>query len=663
MRTAIFNRMDTQSASIKLFHAVVDNQSKQRATFADMLKYGIVLVDKNGAVSDIDSSVSRVIVDTLGLKPINWAQSFHKSWNVVATASAEQLLSEQILHYFSTYGLEALGLRACSYIPVEKILIDLTEKPAIEAFTVVRVISEQELQDELVSFLKSTKAPHRDAIESIKMLLPLAEGIAVDDIKSFELKIIYCELKGLVPLDAQDFLRFAVYKATGATTLVKDAKTIEALKMFAKTVTAEQMFDSADLVALSESFYRFKPLFLAFKHNSKLAPAINRIRRLATKHHKAVSGLTASNLMNILVEGRQEDALAVISRADNRELIKLINFARYEIAFRNLESGEHIYTIRNGKTFVKTDDRERQSDNRFANLTWMLAECRKYLEKRLSNAFSGKVFYIPKEFKYAAPVSEKQMLDVLPYGSKIVLPSDAKAICVSGHWFNSMEFNPYEHGRIDLDFHLESACGSVGWNSNYRTGNRDILFSGDMTDAPEPYGAVESFRIADTVEAPYELSVNAFNAQGAIPYELLFTKDLCDHCDFTAYSRDLVSAVVNPANAITPPIKLHMQSTNDIIGYYYNKSFTIYGGGLGNARVPDKSRMIDVLKASICRCDNMMDIAEVISLAGGIVTHEIPTDGHEYVDLSVGALTSTTLFNVVDGKSESIPLAVAKISA
>lgn len=657
MRTTTFISESMQKASIRLFHAIVENKSSQRAVLADMLKYGVVLVDKKGAIADIDYRTSRVIVDALGLNPVNWAQSFHKSWDKVATTSAEQLISEQIQNYFSTYGLESLGLKACNYVPVEKILVDLTEKPAIEAFTIVRVLSEQDLHDELTAFLKSTKAPHKDQIEDIKTLLPLADNIAVDDIKSFEIKIMYCDLKGLVPLDAQDFLRFAVYKATGKTTLVKDAETIEELKRFARTSEAEQMFEAADLAVLSEAFYRFKPLFLAFKSNSKLSPTVNKIRRLAVKNHKPVSGLTASGIMNLLTENRECVAHNIICKADNRELIKLINFARNELV-----SKAHVYNIRNGKTYVKAESESGIPYARISHLDWLTSDCLGLLKYRLAGVFSGKTFYIPAEIKYAAPTSEKQMMDVLPYGTKVYLPEDAKAFCISGHWMNDVKFNPHENGRIDLDFHLSSACGSVGWNSNYRTTVRDILFSGDMTNAPAPCGAVESFRISENVDAPYELSVNVYNTSGNIPYELLFTKDITDQCDFSRDSESMISAVVNPANAIAPSLKLHVHSSDEVIGYYCNRSFTIYGGGLGGRRVPNTDLMIDALKASMCRCDNMMDISAIIELAGGTVTHRIPEDG-EYIDLSVGNLTSTTLFDVVDGKPDKLPLAVIKAAA
>lgn len=491
---------EQQIAAIKLFHAVVDTSHSASVNYKDMLNCGVILVTQHGTLADLGAEAARLVKDTLGLKPVNWAQSFHKSWDKVATCSIEQLISEQLLNYFSTYGLESNGLRSLNYVPVEKILTNLDEKPAIEAFTVVHVLSVGELREKLIDYLKNTKAPHRDAVGYARALLPLAEGIKVDDIKSFEIKIMYCDLYSLVPTEAQDFLRFAVFKATNGTTttLVKDDETIEVLKLFARTSLAVKMFESADITSLSKSFYRFKPLFLAFKANEQLSSVINKIRRLAVKNHQPVSGFTVSNLINLLAQNRRSDALEVISKADRRELIKLINFAKQEMSLQ-----AHVYNIRNGKVFVKALADSMSTPEYQKSIVWLLEGCQNRLKEILNNTFNNKVFYIPEDVVYAAPVSEKQMLDTLPYGSKILLPEDAKSLCISGHWFNRSE-----QERVDLDFHLESAAGSVGWNSNYRTASNSILFSGDMTDAPKPYGAVESFRISRSVDVPYVLSVN-----------------------------------------------------------------------------------------------------------------------------------------------------------
>ena len=649
---------NTQIAALKLFHSVVDVKSTNTIDFNKLVKYGILVVDNKGLVETIDSNLANLIINTLGLKTVDWTKSFHKSWDKVATAPLDQLISEQILNYFSTYGLESLGLESLNFVPVEKILVDLDTKPSIDSFTVVRLLSIDELKSAITDYLTSTKAPHRDAIEYIRTLLPLVNGIDIDSIKSFEIKIMYCDLNNVVPVNAQDFLRFMIYKASNGvkTTIVKDNETINLLKNFSHNYMAEDLFAVADLDALSESFYRFKPLFLAFKDNHNLSPIINKIRRLAVKNHKPITGFTVSNLMNLLAQNRKTDAKLVIAKADNRELVKLINFANFELSY----SDNHIYNIRNGKMFVKVDNEVYNTNIRIDNIKWLFAQCKAQLISNLGLVFNDYTFYIPNGMKYVAPVSEKQMLDTLPYGSKVYLPKDAKAMCISGHWVNDTRYSKSgmrENGRIDLDFHMNSAYDSIGWNSNYRT--NDILFSGDMTNAPAPNGAVESFRINANIKEPYELSINIYNGSDNIPYELLFTKDITSKCNFRKNSDSMISAVVNPKNAIAPKLNLHVQENGSVIGFYHNNAFTIYGGGLGgNRHVPDRDMMISALNASIARCDTMMDIIELISLAGGNIVHDIPKD-IDYIDLSTGNLTPSTLFDIVDGKTDNLPITVS----
>ena len=633
-----------QIASLKLLHTVKNTCSNCTVPFSKLVKYGVVPVSNSGIVEEIDAELADLIISTLGIKPVEWASSFHKSWDKVATASIEQLVAEQIVHYFSTYGMESIGFNSINYIPVEKVLINLDSAPSIDVFTVVHALTDDEFKHEIMNYIYNVSAPHKDSISYITHLVQYVNDIDVDSIKSFEVKTIYCDIHNVVPSDSQNFLRLVIYKASNGniTSIVKDKRTIELLKSFSTKLTAESMFEHADLTKLSESFFRFKPLFLAFKNNKNLANKINKIRRLANTNHKPVTGFTVSNLMNLLALGKKGDAVKVIEKASIRELVKLINFARYETVAK-----DHIYSVRNGKIFVKIED-ENNNINvvRLTNLLWLNDACTNQLKLVLNNFYSGKVFYIPDCIEYAAPVSEKQMSDVLPYGTKVKLPEDANAICIGCHWFNK------DTKRIDLDFHLNSINGSFGWNSNYKSSENDILFSGDMTDAPKPYGAVEAFRISSKVKDAYILSANIYNTSGEVPFDLLFTKDVTNECYFKSKSNDMISAVINPENAVAPKLNLKVHEKEEVIGFYKDRSFVLYSGDIcGGHRVPNKQFMQNVLNASIAKCDSMMTMKEFIELAGGNVTREFSKEIS--VDLSPSKLTSTALFDVLELRSKA----------
>ena len=72
--------------------------------------------------------------------------------------------------------------------------------------------------------------------------------------------------------------------------------------------------------------------------------------------------------------------------------------------------------------------------------------------------------------------------------------------------------------------------------------------------------------------------------------------------------------------------------------------------------------MTQALQAFVARYESIFTIEDAIALAGGTVVHQIPVEG-EYVDLRLSNLTASTLFDVVDGKLDSLPLAAANTAS
>src|SRR5438874_2551824 len=86
------------------------------------------------------------------------------------------------------------------------------------------------------------------------------------------------------------------------------------------------------------------------------------------------------------------------------------------------------------------------------------------------------------------------------------------------HWENQ------NHHRIDLDLSIMSPeVGKIGWNGSYRTADRSILFSGDLTDAPRPKGASELFYIGKEARGVFIMFVNYFNydEKVEVPFKIL----------------------------------------------------------------------------------------------------------------------------------------------
>jgi hypothetical protein len=93
----------------------------------------------------------------------------------------------------------------------------------------------------------------------------------------------------IIPKNPVEFLRFSVYKCTGKTLLIKDKDTIAQIKSKSNT-SSTTLFNKYSkqygLKNLAEIFYRFKPLFLAFRTNLSMKRTINEIRRFAPENHK-----------------------------------------------------------------------------------------------------------------------------------------------------------------------------------------------------------------------------------------------------------------------------------------------------------------------------------------------------------------------------------------
>lgn len=447
------------ASMMRLFHIAVSNESTKKVNATRAIQHGLLFVDDACNVLDtVDEHLFNLAIDTLGLDNEIWSNAFHKSWDKVENTSIEQLVFEQLVHYFSTYGLEYLGLPAMPVIPCEDIISDKEALPNIKAFTVIRVVSTEEALKIIEEYLRNVKSPHKNEIDALMSLMHKT-SLAIDDLTSFELKVIRCDQLGIVPVDGQDFLRYAVYKMTGSTLLIKNASTISSIQKYCahSPNVAYRMLSLCNEVELAKIFFRFKPLILAFKKSDKCRPIVNRIRRLANKYHRPLSDKNVANLTKLISEDRFRDAIDVIDNADNRTLIKLINFTSSEMLN---DSNIKIFNIRNGSSYVTERETEYQTVDVLNSL------CFSKLMHNCKNKLEGKTYLIPKYIEYTVPVSEKQMIGQLPYGT-VVHGSNSDTITPAIWWTDQGDY------RTDIAIHLNGKNRSFGWNSNYRYAGND----------------------------------------------------------------------------------------------------------------------------------------------------------------------------------------------
>lgn len=633
----MFNIETNNEQLLKLFHICVEPKFGSVVSADEVMPYGIAFINQSGeVVREIDKNTRDMAQRLFATTNAMWSNTFHKSLERVAEASMEDLVAEQLVHYFSTYGLETFGLKAIPYIPPETLNLDLDASVNKRGFTVIKVVDELTAIQYIDNYFKTTLAPNKMFVEDIIKLLRYTT-LEPEEIASFELKCAQYNRIGLVPTDGTTFLRFLVYEITNSTMLIKNRETINRIKGGVMNFPhLFKYFDSANLTKCAEVFYRFKPLFLAFKSYPYCASYINKIRRLAVKYHKPLSDINVQNVSKLFAEDRFEDAVLAIQKASNRQLIKLYNY------FKDVSDSDDktcaIYTIRNGKSYFDNSIEPKSRIETKSALAVVWAE----LCSRFRGTLKEKTFFIPSYIDYAVPYTEKQFIGTIPYGTKIKCPAE-KAFTVAIAWEN------YKGNRSDIDLHLSGLKGSFGWNSNYRGEDNQILYSGDMTDATN--GASEAFYFNPS-DAMYIASVNNYTGYDDMPFKFFLTDKKFDHVSAGYYHNRPTTPPVDVADALFAPIDLTFKDTNNMnVGFFNDKrEFVFYGGELGSSIVPKHEMLADALETIASRATNVMSMRELLLMAGANVIDEIVENSEEidYIDMSPASINFTSLLEIVD---------------
>ena len=504
-------------STIRLFKAlpITEKKKKQSRTLLNYtIEKGFIFspeIIHNYSEKEL-IQLSSVVHKEIGLTPKQLNSSFHKSWMKIKEADIRQLIVEQIFHYITTYGFETVGIYSNDsiYIPDEK--LELPNSDGI-TLTIIRGYTKAELKEKTMSLLQTGIALNEDTINDV---VDVALFVGIDDsdinfIKNKEAKTILYDYLDLFPANPTEFLRYAVYKSTDKTLLIKDIATIEGIKE-SRNISVFKLFNKYKhkhgLEKLASIFYRFKPIFLAFKTNSGLRPIINKIRKLAKKHH---TPMPEDYLNTITSKIKNKEAIDIDKLKE--ELAKVNIFRRirlaYALKFRTKSPDSILYRIRNGKGYA-------------TNFQLININIAKEVLDIVVDSIVGslnvkdKKIYIPEYINYTLPATEKQFTGNYPSGTYISIPRD---MIVGIHWENVKD------DMIDLDLSMINENGKIGWDGGYRTEERNVLFSGDITSAPK--GATELFYVKKQISASYILFVNYYNYNDLIkvPFKIIVAKE------------------------------------------------------------------------------------------------------------------------------------------
>lgn len=567
------------------------------------------------------------LVDQIGVSGEEANSSFHKSWEKIATASILQLVVEQIIHYFTTYGVEMLTGEEhpeMVYIPLEN--LEIPDLPKLE-LKIIHGYTLEELKQKTLGLLNSGIALKDKTLEAVLEILSVTKITPeeVSLIKNREFLVILYDTFKILPRDPEEFLRYLVYKTIGATMLIKDRKTfseIQAKKGKQSDVLLLTYAGEYGAEKLAEIFYRYKPIFLAFKQPS-VRTLINRVRKLAPEYNMPAQ----PQFLDILSSKRFTKENVQIAQ---QFLSKITVWRKMRIAMAlnyRISGGESIvYKIRNGKLFSTAFKQNNPKDvEQFLGLVLYS------LAKDIAPKISGKRIFIPHNVTYGLPVSEKQFVGNVPAGTSVTVDKDL----IIGIWWKNTK------RRIDLDFSLNTLGGKFGWDSAYRNSGRSVLFSGDMTDASGK-GASELFYITPAFNDAALSAVNYFNHMEGdpVPARFFLAKESLTNLP--------KSYMVNPANILCS-MDFEVKDKQTVFGFVKkgsdgSLSFYFMEGTQGNSITSKNTKyMANSVQYLTDYFETMISLNQILTMAGAELT---TTPENVDFDLSLENLEKDTILNM-----------------
>jgi hypothetical protein len=219
----------------------------------------------------------------------------------------------------------------------------------------------------------------------------------------------------------------------------------------------------------------------------------------------------------------------------------------------------------------------------------------------------------------------------------VSVPED---LVVGIHWEN------YQNSITDLDFSMTSLAGKYGWDGGYRSYDRGVLFSGDVTDAPASRGgASEMFYMKSAVESePMLLNVNDFrnNSEGLVYKFFVASQDL---------SAGLSKNYMVDVSRIVAQASITIKDTHTTLGMVirvgdeqrvYFSSTSIDSGR--SIQVNEKT--VNTQEFFLKKALNPIEFNDILIMAGANVVTEKPVEG-EFLDLSIEALDKTSIIGLL----------------
>ncbi len=622
-------------ATLNLFNGIQVEKKvkKSRNDFmARTIPSGFVL---SPSVAEIaDENLIKQIEEVIGISGTKANASFHKSWKVIKDTPQEELWIQAMIHYLTTYGFQSMGMYRDDtiYIPNEQLkLPEITKEIKL---VVIKGMTQDEVLDGIFD-LASGVALKEETLQDIMNIVEGQEKLnipwdaeIIENIQNRELKGKLYDQYDIVPSEPVEYLRFVINKITDESLLIKNDHLIETIKELDSKLHQKELDRLLEKAPnnLAEIFFRFKPIFLALKSISKNKTFFNRLRKKANTLHKPMPEDYLNSITSKIKNGDE-----ILLRDFKGELAKVNIFRKirlaYALKYRTKSNKGIVYKVRNGRGFATEFEFSKH------------AEAEKYLKivvKAITDDLNvkGETIYIPEYINYALPATEKMFLGNFPAGTYISVKED---MLVGVHWFNTNK-------TVDLDLSTISASGKTGWDSSYSSEEKGVLFSGDVTSAPEPDGASELFYIRKGVTEDKIVMMNYFNHREGdeVEMKLLVAQEKVDN---------LGKNYMVDVNRIIGSTNVNVSKKQNILGLITTvdkeNRFYFSGVSVGGSITASNSEQATISREYLVNSlVDSLDFKEILTKAGANVVSKKPEKG-EYLDLSPEALEKGSIINLL----------------
>lgn len=532
----------------KLFNVVV--APKSTTVFTNTAHLGFIT---DGHISDQQVELLEPLCEPLNITTLFTVEERK-------TASVRDLVSKQILHYIEVYGLGQPGL----------FNLEVTNGSVV-TIRYFRAVTVDELS-ELVQKLLYTNAPVKDVESLVNIIREYRIAYDIDSVANNELRVALFDVNNDFFSNGDDAVRYICYKATGSTLLIKSKEVIQAVK---NAEIPAKFFENHDIV-LSRVFNRHKPLILACK-NAKNRTVINLIGRYSKQFHvPVVEGINKRFIAAALFG--QIDVEKTLKTIGIRDKFKYLNLLEY----KKLQNDADVFIVRNGKMHLET--------GRFKfdiyEINQLIVKIIESLSDDLEHLRTQNIL-LDTNVDYGLPISRKQTLGRLPFGTAIKVGADQ--ISSGIYWHEN-------GGASDLDLStIDTEGNRVGWGQISGYNDAVITFSGDVTSAHN--GAMEFMTSPSKKALTYGLFVNIFRGDQNSEFELVVGSNA------NTSKRWIDKCVVRE--------KAKLESSGNLIGFVKNGRFIVYSGRLNGGRISGGEKT----KAIVARAtSNFWTVQQVLAL-------------------------------------------------